>query len=39
LDEILDAALIPKGGLDMAYGEFVDTRAKLLADKATQLCS
>jgi hypothetical protein len=39
LDEILDAALIPKGGLDMAYEKFVDGRAKLLADKATQLCS
>lgn len=39
LDEILDAALIPKGSLDKDYFGFIDERAKLLADKATQLCS
>jgi hypothetical protein len=38
LDDILKAALIPKDGLDMKYDDFIDARAKLLADKATQLC-
>ncbi len=38
-NQIFDAALIPKGGLDMSYGDFVDARAILLADKATQLCN
>lgn len=34
VDAILDASIIPKGGLSMSYKDFVNARAKLLAEKA-----
>jgi hypothetical protein len=37
LNEILDASLIPRDGLDLPYYEFIEKRAKLLADKANSL--
>ena len=34
VDAILDASLIPRGGLVMTYKDFIDTRCRLLAAKA-----
>lgn len=34
VDAILDASLIPRGGLSMSYADFVNARSKLLAEKA-----
>lgn len=37
IDSILDSSLIPKGGLDMLYGDFIKARSLLLASKANEL--
>lgn len=39
IDDILDSALIPRGGLDMKYDEFIQKRSCLLAKKAEELCN
>lgn len=37
IDSIFESACIPKGGLEMQYLDFVEERAKILADKANNL--
>lgn len=37
VDTILDSSLIPKGGLDMSYSDFINARSQLLASKANEL--
>ena len=39
IDDILKSSLIPQGGLDMEYGDFIIARAKLLSEMANNLAN